>query len=274
MNKKFKYLEKKFIAGGCSFTFGHELSDDNNGKSPSNKTWAYLLKDYATWFRPSLYKCTAQPGSGNSGIARRVYQALRSNQDIPIVVVMWSFPSRYDWAMPRHKVLENTRWTSITPWDTTQGQADAFRNLASSEPHKQEWKARRQHMKETGVGDFADALYKYAANEYHEIYLSWKSIIWLQNILEKRKIPYFFTLADNSLFYKEMTPHKEIDPLLSQLYNEIDFTKWFSFGERMMGFNQWALLNEYERGVTHPLDKAHEDAVQLMHKEFLKILGK
>ena len=59
-----------------------------------------------------------------------------------------------------------------------------------------------------------------------------------------------------------------------RLYNEIDFTKWFSFGERMMGFNQWALLNEYERGITHPLDKAHEDAVQLMHKEFLKILGK
>ena len=65
--------------------------------------------------------------------------------------------------------------------------------------------------------------------------------------MEKRKIPYFFTLADNSLFYKEMTPHKEIDPLLSQLYNEIDFTKWFSFGERMMGFNQWELLNEYEK---------------------------
>ena len=185
MNKKFKYLEKKFIAGGCSFTFGHELSDDNNGKSPSNKTWAYLLKDYATWFRPSLYRCTAQPGSGNSGIARRVYQALRSKQDSPIVVVMWSFPSRYDWAMPRHKVLENTRWTSITPWDTTQGQADAFRNLASSEPHKQEWKARRQHMKETGVGDFADALYKYAANEYHEIYTNMNEIYEVKKKLEK-----------------------------------------------------------------------------------------
>ena len=25
-------MTKKFIAGGCSFTFGHELSDDNEGK--------------------------------------------------------------------------------------------------------------------------------------------------------------------------------------------------------------------------------------------------
>ena len=30
----------KFIAGGCSFTFGHELSDDEQGKIPSKKSWA------------------------------------------------------------------------------------------------------------------------------------------------------------------------------------------------------------------------------------------
>ena len=105
---------------------------------------------------------------------------------------MWSFLSRYDWAMPRHKHLENTRWATITPWDTTQGQAEAFRKLANSEPHKQEWKARREEMKKQVLVLLQMQLYKYAANQYHEIYLSWKSIIWLQNILEKRKIPYFF----------------------------------------------------------------------------------
>ena len=31
---------------------------------------------------------------------------------------MWSFTARYDWAMPRHRDLENTRWTTISPWDT------------------------------------------------------------------------------------------------------------------------------------------------------------
>ena len=32
-------MNKKFIAGGCSFTFGHELSDDLEGKIPSKKSW-------------------------------------------------------------------------------------------------------------------------------------------------------------------------------------------------------------------------------------------
>ena len=82
-----------------------------------------------------------------------------------------------------------------------------------------------------------------------------------------------FTLADNSLFYNEFEQHKDQDLLMKGLYNEIDFTKWFSFGERMMGFNQWALLNDYPRGTTHPLDKAHEDAIMLMLPTFNKLTG-
>ena len=82
-----------------------------------------------------------------------------------------------------------------------------------------------------------------------------------------------FTLADNSLFYKEFDHHKDQDPFMKALHDEIDFTKWFSFGERMMGFNQWALLNEYKYGTTHPLDKAHEDAIILMLPTFKKLIG-
>ena len=268
-------MYKKFIAGGCSFTFGHELSDDNEGKTPSKQSWPNKLRRHLEGINQTVYQyiCTARPGSGNSGIARRVFNAVANTKDISCVVVMWSFLSRYDWAMPRHRNLENTRWATITPWDTTQGQAEVFRELANSEPQQEVWRGRRELMKETGVGGFANAVYKYAANQYHEIYLSWKSIIWLQNILEKRKIPYMFTLADNTLFYDKSICHCEKDSFMKALYSEIDFTKWFGFGERMMGFNQWASLNEYERGVTHPLDKAHSDAVQLMLPKFEKIIG-
>ena len=129
-------------------------------------------------------------------------------------------------------------------------------------------------MIKTGVNSFAEAIYKHAANEYHETYLSWKSIIWLQNILERRGIKYFFTLADNSVFYRDFTQHKDQDPFMTALHSEIDFTKWFSFGERMMGFNQWAEMEEYERGTTHPLDAAHEDAVKLILPQYKKISGK
>ena len=262
-------MNKKFIAGGCSFTFGHELRDDQQGKIPSKKSWAYGLKSNQS----DEYVCTAHPGSGNSGIARRVFNAISRHNDIKCVVVMWSFNSRYDWAMPRHKDLENTRWATISPWDTNMAEDERHQTLAGSEAQLEQWKRRQDLMQETGVKPFAEAIYRHGANQYHETYLSWKSIIWLQHILEKKKIPFMFTLADNSLFYKEFEHHKDQDPFMNALHGEIDPTKWFSFGERMMGFNQWSIMEEYERGTTHPLDKAHEDAVQLMLPTFNKLIG-
>ena len=258
----------KIIAGGCSFTYGHELSDDDNGKRPSKKSWAYRLKG------KNEYVCAAYPGTGNSGIARRTFSAVSQHKDdIKGVVVMWSFLSRYDWAMPRHKLLEDTRWATISPWDTAMADEERHKALSGSEAQQEIWKHRTNAMVETGVRPFAESIYRHAANEYHEIYLSWKSIIWLQNILEKKKIPFMFTLADNSLFYKEFIRHDNKDAFIKALYKEIDFSKWHFFGERMMGFNQWARIKNYQYATTHPLDEAHEDAVKLMLPTFNKLIG-
>ena len=99
----------KLLAGGCSFTLGNELSDDIDGKTPSKKTWAYGMNNILR-NKNSQYLCVAKGGLGNSGIARRVFNALHKHGDeIDCVVVMWSFLSRYDWAMPRNRVLEDTR---------------------------------------------------------------------------------------------------------------------------------------------------------------------
>ena len=49
-------MTKKFIAGGCSFTYGHELSDDDQGKTPSKKSWAHLLREQTHWD----YVCAAK----------------------------------------------------------------------------------------------------------------------------------------------------------------------------------------------------------------------
>jgi len=260
-------MTKKIIAGGCSFTLGNELSDDKDGKTPSNKSWAKLLTG------DSDYVCTAFGGLGNSAIARRTFNAVSQNPDVAGVIVMWSFLSRYDWAMPRHKDLDDTRWTTISPWDTNMAADERHNALTGSESQQEHWKRRQESMLKTGVKPFAEAIYKHGANRYHETYLSWKSIIWLQNILEKKKIPFMFTLADNSLFYNEFEHLKDQDSFMNALHGEIDLTKWFSFGERMMGFNQWSVIEEYERGTTHPLDKAHQDAVQLMLPTFNKLIG-
>ena len=268
-----KFIQKKIIAGGCSFTFGNELSDDVGGNAPSKKTWAYKL---ANQFSPTdTYICTAVPGSGNSGIARAVFNEISKYpaEEIRGVSVMWSFLSRYDWAMPRHRLLEDSRWTTISPWDTSINNDEKVKITASSQVQTDWWKDRNVLLRETGVKPFAESIYKHAANQYHETYLSWKSIIWLQNILEKKKIPFMFTLADNSLFYDVFDHHKDQDSFMTALHSEIDFTKWFSFGERIMGFNQWATLNDYEYATTHPLDKAHEDAIILMLPTFKKLIG-
>ncbi len=265
---------RKFIAGGCSFTLGNELSDDTDGKTPSQKTWAYGCYKHKKAVGEKFVN-TASGGIGNPAIARRVFSELAKSdfKNISCVVVMWSFLSRYDWAMPRNSDLEGTRWASISPWDTNSRREERHNALVGSEVQREIWARRDAKMLESGVRPFADALYRYAANEYHETYLSWKSISWLQNILTKHKIPFMFTLADNSLFYRENDHHKDQDGFMRAMHNEIDFTKWFSFGERMMGFNQWAKLNDYEYATTHPLDKAHEDAIMLMKPTFLKITG-
>ena len=260
-------MTRTLLAGGCSFTFGHELSDDKEGNTPSRKTWSAHLSNSVG----ANYFCTARAGSGNDGIARRVFNYIANTKEQCFVAVMWSFTSRYDWAMPRHRNLEDTRWTTITPWDTESEQAEALRRLAGSDGQLRIWRQRKLDLQETGVMPFADALYKYAANNYHEIYQSWKNIVWLQNILQKKKIPYLFTLADNTLFYDELTPLWEQDALMNAMYKEIDFSNWHTFGERMMGFNQWATLNDYEYGTTHPLDRAHKDASELMKDKFLQL---
>ena len=180
-------MSKNFLTGGCSFTFGSELSDMAPLEQiPSEKSWAYQLFENSD---ADNFISSATPGSGNSGIARRVFEKINDSTDV--VVVMWSFNSRYDWAMPRHANLENTRWATISPWDTDAGNEEAFRTISGSEAEQHWLLTRREKFKEAGVKDFAEAIYKYAANEYHELYLGWKSIIWLQNILEKKKIKYF-----------------------------------------------------------------------------------
>jgi len=264
-------MTKKFIAGGCSFTLGNELSDDVDGKTPSQKAWGKLL--HKTSNNESDYLCVASGGLGNCAIARRVFKAI-SEHEVDAVVVMWSFLSRYDWAMGRHRSLEDTRWAALSPWDTDSEQGRVFERLSKVPEQMRMWEERMQIARENGTSQFAEAIYKYGANMYHEAYLSWKSIVWLQNLLEKKKIPFMFTLADNSLFFDYHAHLKDVDTLLNALHSEIDFTKWHTFGERMMGFNQWATLNEYEYATTHPLDKAHEDAVKLMLPTFERIKGK
>ena len=56
-------MKNNFIAGGCSFTFGHELSDDNKGKTPSKQSWGYQLMANTIKVSHDNYICVATPGA-------------------------------------------------------------------------------------------------------------------------------------------------------------------------------------------------------------------
>ena len=74
-----------FVSGGCSFTFGNELSDDFESRYPSKQSWAYQLFDKSKIAKN--YICCARGGIGNQAIARKVFETISVNKDIKCVVM-------------------------------------------------------------------------------------------------------------------------------------------------------------------------------------------
>lgn len=242
------------ISGGDSFTYGNELDDCINNRY-SEYTWA---ADLATHLGMS-YDCTAWGGHGNSAIARRVMDAARlhmqENRDI-FIAVMWSYPSRYEFRFTYDTLERGSPWYSITPWTHERNQSvilDAFKNF--KETIFDHYKRNQLAAQSTGLADFSEHFYKDVGDsEYWEIYTSLKEIVFLQNWLTVKGIPYIFTLVDNCIF----KPNIEIDVTLKTLYESVDMTKFFQEAE-FEGFYKWAQEWKYPFGATHPLEPAHTD---------------
>ena len=92
-------------------------------------------------------------------------------------------------------------------------------------------------------------------------------IIYLQNLLLEKNIPFIFTCADNCV----LTQNPQIDQ-----------GRWFLFPpgehkgktEHPRGFYQWAVEEGYKCGPDgHPLEKAHVEAAKLMSDRFLTLIN-
>ena len=97
-------------------------------------------------------------------------------------------------------------------------------------------------------------------------------VFYLKNYLQRRKIPFMFTCADNCAF-----------PSLLARYTTMDLSDWFMFPKgdhphetlEPRGFYQWAIENKYEVGPdNHPLEQAHIDASVLMQEKFNELVKK
>lgn len=217
------------ISAGCSFTLGSELKDNNNSHNPSNFTWAALL---ANRFGMS-YHCIAKPGISNQTIARTLFDTIIEKQQQELAVaVMWSFTNRYE-------ICTDNNWITVSNQTRT-----VHKNI--------------------------DQWYKICGDsEEYEVYTNLASYLMIQELLERKNIPYIFTSADACIFnrYFFQNPTKSI----RSLQNEINWDKWIWIGKEKEGFFTWG--SRYPVGpCLHPLEQAHEELANEMLSSAKKLL--
>lgn len=235
------------IAGGDSFTYGSELPSQEH-------TWVNLLAKRKDWNICN----TAKPAASNSSIRRNVMNAVDRYKDLDLyVIVMWTFPNRYEFKFTYDTGHFDSPWYSINPWTyNDQNFQEHFFN--QDENVLEEQNQNRKNAESKGMTDFAKSFIKNVAEtEYWEIYTSWCEIVMLQNYLVKNKIKYKFLQVDDSLFVYNDT----MDSTLKTLLADIDKTK-FVYTEGM--FN-WAKRTKQHFYTTHPKESAHVEWINMLY---------
>ena len=261
------------VAGGDSFTYGSELQDgvtpfDPNGTEPprqivSKSTFAALTAKELGMD----YHCVAYPGYGNSSIRRTVMDACETTQNIGLVLVTWSFPSRYEFRFNYDTQERWGHWYTVTPWDTIDDIGEIKRQFINDNPEILQHHLNHLNRSiELGITDFAKSFYSnVGSGEYWSAYSSLVDVVLLQQYLEIKNIPYVFTMVDECLLNNGKKYH---DASMQTLINQLNMDNWFAFppgtkpNETRVprGFYQWAVENKYPVGTTHPLEQAHRDA--------------
>lgn len=268
------------VAGGDSFVYGAELKDQID--DPSHSTFPALLAKQ----HDMEYVCAARSGNANSAISRMTMRACQEISDkgqSVFALVMWTFAHRFEFRFNYDTQQEISPWYSINSWNIEDDENNIFKFF------KNENKDIEAHMAETlrkdkeiGIAEFAKTFYKHVGNnEYYEMYTSLKEILFLQNYLELKNIPYLFIPADIS-FQEHENYLRRKDEYLSDIHDQINWKNWYMFPEGKgadqtespRGFYQWAVENKYSVGTTHPLEDAHRDAAKLIGEKFNEMVKK
>jgi len=264
------------IVAGDSFIFGNELHDCPKGESPSHSTWPVLLAESAG------HEClnVAVAGVGNEAIARNTINACETNPGPKAVIVQWTFPNRYEFYFD-FPTGQRSPWYTIGAWHVKDP------NEVEREFHTKDPAILKSHLahinraKNSGVQDFATEYFKkVGSTEYWETYNTLKSIVYLQNYLLVKDIPYIFAFSDSVIFYNHQLRNPEQS--IASLYGQINHFHVFKFPAGTQpwetttprGFYQWALENKYPIGTTHPLEAAHADAAELIQGQFNEMVKK
>jgi hypothetical protein len=259
------------VAGGDSFTYGSELKDGVTPFNPHGTEPAQPQVSLSTF--PALlakefgmqYECAAYPGFSNSAIRRTTMNTCERLQDIGLVVVNWSFAGRYEFRFNYDTEERWGNWYSVTPWSIIDDIEIIKRDFKTDNPiilvhHINNL----NRAKRTGVAEFAKAFYRHVGDSnYWQCYSSLSEIVLLQQYLTSKKIPYVFSMVDESILTDCLRIN---DENITTLYNQIDFDRWISFPNNQ-GFYTWARDNNYPFGTTHPLELAHSDAAEIFKRK-------
>jgi len=260
-NNKLKECDQDMIlVAGDSFVYGSELTDPT-------KTFPKLLA--------KEYEDISWPGYSNDAIARTVIERCEQG-NITAVVASWTFPGRYEFRFDYDTRQKKSPWYSFNSWTVSQIENIKKEYVVEDKGIIIDQIEHNSRARMSGVAEFAKTFYQHVGgSEYWEIYSSYKEIVYLQNYLKIKNIPYLFTCADTYIFY----PSTPMDTTLNSLFKQIDFNNWYFFPEGAewetttpRGFYQWAVENKYPIGTTHPLDDAHSDAEKLMQEKFNELV--
>jgi hypothetical protein len=260
------------VVGGDSFIWGSELADNIVEFNEETQELVHEIVSQSTFTAllakdmNQQYACVAYPGYANGAIRRTVMNACERIQDIDLVVVCWSFLSRYEFRFVQDTEERWGHWYSITPWSAIDDINTIKKGFKSDNPTILEHHVNNlKRAKRTGISSFAKSFYQHVGTAcYYELWSSYTEIVLLQQYLQLKGIPYIFTTVDESLLeqYKNWS-----DESISTLYNQIDLSRWVMFpGNR--GFYTWASDENYLFGTTHPLEQAHYDAYKYIKEKY------
>jgi hypothetical protein len=259
----------RLIAGGDSFTYGSELKDCFILCEGSLPKEVYSYNSYSALLARELnleYVCAAHPGYSNSAIRRNTMDICEQYNDIELVIVMWSFPNRYEFKFDH-------AWEQITLWSIEENVEERIKSEFHNEnpivfdAHLQKLKRER----ELGITDFAKSFYRSVGyTEFWECYSSLVDIVMLTNYLKLRNIPYLFTGVDSCLLNNANRYSNDLS--MKTLLAQLDLKNWYWFPNER-GFYTWAKEERFPFATTHPREEAHTEAAHLIY-EHLRYIGR
>ena len=145
----------------------------------------HSLQTYSAELAGNQLVCRAFPGASNASISRMAIQACEEFPNSGLIVT-WTYPQRTE-------IRVDNRWEPINSWHEN-------------------------------YPEFSRVYFKYASNEYYELYSMLKEIYFLQLYCQSKHIPYLFLTVDNT-FYQHENYTRSQDSQLENLYNNIDWTR-------------------------------------------------